>query len=109
MVRGAGPSCTLIVYVDDATSGLLAAGFFAAETTEAYMSTTRAHLASHLQQAVVRLRLPPAQLVRVDPVPRRDLPHRRVAAHRLDDHLALEVGPCIFGVPSSFSRPWELT
>ena len=38
--EGRGPSCTLIVYVDDATSRLLAAGFFAAETTEAYMRTT---------------------------------------------------------------------
>ena len=42
-----GPRCTLIVYVDDATSRLLATGFFAAETTEAYMRTTRAHLESH--------------------------------------------------------------
>ena len=45
--EGGGPSCTLIVYVDDATSRLLATGFFAAETTEAYMRTTRAHLESH--------------------------------------------------------------
>ena len=42
--EGRGPSCTLIVYVDDATSRLLATGFFAAET---YMRTTRAHLESH--------------------------------------------------------------
>ena len=42
-----GPRCTLIVYVDDATSRLLAMSFFPAETTEAYMNTTRAHLASH--------------------------------------------------------------
>ena len=41
-----GPVCTLIVYVDDATTRLLAAGFFPSETTEAYMSTTRAHLAA---------------------------------------------------------------
>ena len=41
-----GPRCTLIVYIDDATSRLLALGFFAAETTEAYMETTRAHLAA---------------------------------------------------------------
>ena len=41
------PRCTLIVYIDDATSRLLALGFFAAETTEAYMETTRAHLAAH--------------------------------------------------------------
>ena len=45
--EGRAPSCTLIVYVDDATSRLLAAGFFAGETTEAYMRTTRAHLAAH--------------------------------------------------------------
>ena len=32
-----GPGCALIVYVDDATSRLLAMGFWAAETTEAYM------------------------------------------------------------------------
>ena len=45
--EGRGPRCTLIAYVDDATSRLLAAGFFPAETTEAYMTTTRAHLAAH--------------------------------------------------------------
>ena len=45
--EGRGPVCTLIVYIDDATSRLLALGFFAAETTEAYMKTTRAHLAAH--------------------------------------------------------------
>ena len=42
-----GPECVLIVYVDDATTRLLATGFFAEETTEAYMRTTRAHLAAH--------------------------------------------------------------
>lgn len=42
-----GPRCALIVYVDDATSRLLAMRFFPAETTAAYMSTTRAHLAAH--------------------------------------------------------------
>ena len=41
-----GPGCVLIVYVDDATTRLLAAGFFAEETTAAYMKTTRAHLAA---------------------------------------------------------------
>ena len=45
--EGRGPACTLIVYVDDATTRLLATGFFAGETTEAYMETTRAHLAAH--------------------------------------------------------------
>ena len=42
-----GPGCVLIVYVDDATTRLLATGFFAEETTAAYMKTTRAHLAAH--------------------------------------------------------------
>ena len=45
--EGRGPGCTLIAYVDDATTRLLAAGFFAEETTEAYMRTTRAHLEAH--------------------------------------------------------------
>ena len=45
--EGRAPACTLIVYADDATSRLLAAGFFPSETTEAYMRTTRAHLAAH--------------------------------------------------------------
>ena len=44
--EGRGPACTLIVYVDDATTRLLATGFFPEETTAAYMRTTRAHLAS---------------------------------------------------------------
>ena len=44
--EGRGPECTLIVYVDDATTRLLATGFFPSETTEAYMRTTRAHLAA---------------------------------------------------------------
>ena len=37
-----GPACVLIVYVDDATTRLLATGFFAEETTAAHMETTRA-------------------------------------------------------------------
>lgn len=45
--EGRGPRCTLIAYVDDATTRLLAAGFFAEETTDAYMRTTRAHLEAH--------------------------------------------------------------
>ena len=45
--EGRGPTCTLIVYVDDATSRLLATGFFPSETTEAYMRTTRAHVEAH--------------------------------------------------------------
>ena len=45
--EGRGPACTLIAYVDDATTRLLATGFFEEETTEAYMRTTRAHLEAH--------------------------------------------------------------
>ena len=45
--EGRGPACTLIAHVDDATTRLLATGFFAEETTEAYMRTTRAHLEAH--------------------------------------------------------------
>ncbi len=45
--EGRGSECTLIVYIDDATSRLVAGRFEAAETTEAYMATTRGHLAAH--------------------------------------------------------------
>ena len=39
-----GPSCTLIVFIDDATSRLMALRFVEAETTEAYMRTLRGYL-----------------------------------------------------------------
>ena len=42
-----GPACTLIVFIDDATSRLMAMGFFAAETTEAYLGTLRSYLTAH--------------------------------------------------------------
>ena len=42
-----GPRCTLIVFIDDATSRLLALRFVPAETTQAYMETLRAPLAKH--------------------------------------------------------------
>ena len=45
--EGRGPRCTLIVFIDDATSRLLALQFVAAETTEACMETLRGHLAEH--------------------------------------------------------------
>ena len=45
--EGRGPACTLIAFVDDATSRLLALRFFAAETTAAYMETMRAYLGAH--------------------------------------------------------------
>ena len=40
-----GPVCTLILFVDDATSALLAARFSPAETTQAYREVLREHLA----------------------------------------------------------------
>lgn len=45
-LEGRGPYCTLLVFIDDATSELLALRFFPAETTEAYMTL----LAEYLQQ-----------------------------------------------------------
>ena len=45
--EGRGPGCTLIVYMDDATSRLVACRFAAAETAEAYMEATRAHFVAH--------------------------------------------------------------
>ena len=45
--EGRAPACTLIVFVDDATTRLLATRFSATETTEAYMETAREHLAAH--------------------------------------------------------------
>lgn len=42
-----GPYCVLIVFIDDATSGLLALRFAPAETTQAYMETLRAYLDEH--------------------------------------------------------------
>ncbi len=45
--EGRGPRCALIVFIDDATSRLLALRFFGSETTEAYMETLRGHLAAH--------------------------------------------------------------
>ena len=45
--EGRGPRCALIVFIDDATSRLLALRFCRSETTEAYMETLRGHLAAH--------------------------------------------------------------
>ncbi len=45
--EGRAPECTLIVFVDDATTRLLATRFSPTDTTEAYMETTREHLAAH--------------------------------------------------------------
>ena len=45
--EGRGPSCTLIVFVDDATSRLTALRFAPAETTRAYMETLGEHLSAH--------------------------------------------------------------
>jgi len=45
--EGRGPHCTLIVFIDDATSALLALRFAPAETTQAYMETLDVHLRQH--------------------------------------------------------------
>lgn len=42
--EGRGPRCTLIVFIDDATSALMALRFAPAETTRAYMETLRDYL-----------------------------------------------------------------
>ena len=42
-----GPRCTLIVFIDDTTSELMALRFAPAETTLAYIETLRAYLAHH--------------------------------------------------------------
>lgn len=42
-----GPRCTLIVFIDDATSALMALRFAPAETTRAYMETLRDYLGNH--------------------------------------------------------------
>jgi transposase len=45
--EGRGPRCTLIVFIDDATSRLMALQFAPAETTKAYLSALRAHVLAH--------------------------------------------------------------
>jgi transposase len=42
-----GPRCTLIVFIDDATSGLMALRFVPAETTRAYLETLRGYVLTH--------------------------------------------------------------
>ncbi|HIE87922.1 MAG TPA: ISNCY family transposase [Gammaproteobacteria bacterium] len=42
-----GPKCTLIVFIDDATSELMGLQFWPQETTESYMSTLRQYLHDH--------------------------------------------------------------
>jgi transposase len=45
--EGRGPRCTLIVFIDDATSALLALRFVPSETTQAYMETLQGYLLEH--------------------------------------------------------------
>ena len=45
--EGRGPRCTLIVFIDDATSELMALQFWPQETTQAYMSVLRSYLYQH--------------------------------------------------------------
>lgn len=45
--EGRAPRCTLIVFIDDATSRLTALRFAPAETTRAYLETLRCHVLQH--------------------------------------------------------------
>ncbi len=45
--EGRGARCTLIVFIDDATSRLTALQFAPAETTKAYLEALRAHVLAH--------------------------------------------------------------
>lgn len=45
--EGRGSRCTLIVFIDDATSRLMALRFSPTETTQAYMETLNNHLTQH--------------------------------------------------------------
>lgn len=45
--EGRGPHCTLIVFIDDATSRLMALQFSPAETTQAYMETLQGYCQQH--------------------------------------------------------------
>jgi hypothetical protein len=45
--EGRGPRCTLIVFIDDATSRLMALRFVPSETTRAYLETLRGYVLTH--------------------------------------------------------------
>lgn len=45
--EGRAPSCTLIIFIDDATNRILAAVFVPVEATEAYMETLRRYIGKH--------------------------------------------------------------
>jgi transposase len=45
--EGRGPRCTLIVFIDDATSRLMALRFVPSETTRAYLETLRAYVLAY--------------------------------------------------------------
>lgn len=51
--EGRGPYCTLLVFIDDATSELMALRFFPAETTEGYMAVLREYLDRHGRPAAL--------------------------------------------------------
>jgi transposase len=45
--EGRGPKCTLIVFIDDATSRLMSLRFSPTETTASYLEALRAHVLAH--------------------------------------------------------------
>ena len=46
-LEGRGPRCTLIVFIDDATSRLMALHFMPSETTRAYLETLGGYVLTH--------------------------------------------------------------
>lgn len=46
-LEGRGPRCTLIAFIDDATSRVMAAGFVPAESTQAYLSALHAYVSAY--------------------------------------------------------------
>ena len=49
-----GPKCSLLVFIDDATSRLMSLAFVPAETTESHVAALNAHLAAHGRPAAFR-------------------------------------------------------
>lgn len=46
-LEGRGPRCTLIAFIDDATSRVMAAGFVPVESTQAYLSALHAYVGAY--------------------------------------------------------------
>ena len=51
--EGRGPRCTLIAFIDDATSRVMAAGFVAVESTQAYLDALHAYIGTYGRPAAL--------------------------------------------------------